>query len=936
MEGGSLFNPGVLGADFLWWIGQIADDSTWRDNIMTGKFPSAETIPGWGRRYKVRIMGIHDQGQEAVAEADLPWANIMYPVTAGGGQTNSWMSSNLRQGNMVFGFWMDGKDMQVPIIMGVLGNNAQTALGTKIGKEDNAVTNTQPGNIARSGYSTGAVPKKGTTKERVPDEGLITEKPTSKEVAEESASSAPGTRKNQYGLPANRQVTSTQQNDISSAKAEAQEQGLSGDVEKEFVKEKVQQGIKNRAGAEKNPNADPKPGPTQENPDAMHMLSAGDVKREDKLQEKVVCMNPDCPVESATKAIQIETDNLTAKLDKFLGARKEYIDAVSGPPSQEDMDKEVKKTAQKIAKYQKIIMEKVAEYDSKKMNLELAPAVAQMPSALRAMFADQKFLNTENKIKDYNEITNKLVDQLIGILQAKLNIPKLTQQADAIAASGILYSDSTSQAATFTLEMASAGAGEDPQVGGGLAGFLADAADALAGTAGGGTAGGGTAGGGTSVVTTSTAGTPGSVNLTYKPTPTTPRVPICYAEDLVAQVFAVNQDVIAGISSSQHANYNRFLKDVKSQLEETDRELAGRAYDKSQVGKVFGITDEEDDDLPQGGTQYYSDTGVPCSGGSGTGFKVDITVPSGGWYDNSFATVNDEGAGYTVNTANGGGVSGTGSTTGASVTGGSGSGLKLDYTISGGKITGISTNTVGTNYKNGDVLTVVNNASGTPSTNSTFTLDKVRGTIDTIKNGGITVAEPGSGYKMGDLLTVTQAGSGNNCGVVVTQVVDPGEKKATAGPVTPGDTSGSVADASPGIGQKLGDMMSMLGGMSGNLAEALDFENLTGDLFPFESKPNKAVSDYYTMARGGAAQPDTEKPSPSAIQKAVSKVKDVPLPVPPVPFLEPDMNQPSVNLSASQLGGFAEKALGINRSSSLEDVAAAVKKAKAKLDAGIA
>ena len=51
---------------------------------------------------------------------------------------------------------------------------------------------------------------------------------------------------------------------------------------------------------------------------------------------------------------------------------------------------------------------------------------------------------------------------------------------------------------------------------------------------------------------------------------------------------------------------------------------------------------------------------------------------------------------------------------------------------------------------------------------------------------------------MGELLTVSQqSGSGNNCGVVVIQVIDPGEKKATAGPVTPGDTSGSVADSKP-------------------------------------------------------------------------------------------------------------------------------------------
>ena len=191
MEGGALFNPGILGSSFLWWIGQIADDSTWRDNQLTGKFPDKETIPGFGTRYKVRIMGIHDQGETVVPSSELPWANIMYPVTAGGGQTNSWMSSNLRQGNIVFGFWMDGQDMQVPVIMGVMATNSQTALGMKIGKPDNAVSTTQDGSLARSGYAEGEVPKTGTKKEKVPDEGLTTQKPVKKDIAIESAPSAP-------------------------------------------------------------------------------------------------------------------------------------------------------------------------------------------------------------------------------------------------------------------------------------------------------------------------------------------------------------------------------------------------------------------------------------------------------------------------------------------------------------------------------------------------------------------------------------------------------------------------------------------------------------------------------------------------------------------------------------------------------------------------
>ena len=104
MEGGSLFNPGFSGGSFLWWIGQIADDSTWRDNQLPGKHEDANSIPGWGRRYKVRIMGLHDQGESEISSDQLPWANIMYPITAGGGQTNSGQTSNLRQGMMVFGF----------------------------------------------------------------------------------------------------------------------------------------------------------------------------------------------------------------------------------------------------------------------------------------------------------------------------------------------------------------------------------------------------------------------------------------------------------------------------------------------------------------------------------------------------------------------------------------------------------------------------------------------------------------------------------------------------------------------------------------------------------------------------------------------------------------------------------------------------------------
>ena len=188
MEGtGALFNPGFLGGSFLWWIGQIVDDSTWRDNINPGKYEDRTSIPGWGRRYKVRIIGLHDQGETTIPSDQLPWAQVMYPVTAGGGQTAAMDSTKLRQGNMVFGFFLDGQERQVPVIMGVLGNNSQTVLAQKNSTVADTVTDTQPGILAKSGYSEGTNPKSGTAREVPPDDDLSLEEPAEGTVSNENA-----------------------------------------------------------------------------------------------------------------------------------------------------------------------------------------------------------------------------------------------------------------------------------------------------------------------------------------------------------------------------------------------------------------------------------------------------------------------------------------------------------------------------------------------------------------------------------------------------------------------------------------------------------------------------------------------------------------------------------------------------------------------------
>jgi len=130
-----LYNPGFVGSQFHWWLGQVADSKTWRENQPNSFFKSRKDIPGWGYRYKVRIMGIHDAGESMIPSDQLPWAQVMYPITSGAGLGGSYQTPGIKQGCFVFGFFLDGSDEQVPIIMGVLGNNAKTIIG-EIAKEE--------------------------------------------------------------------------------------------------------------------------------------------------------------------------------------------------------------------------------------------------------------------------------------------------------------------------------------------------------------------------------------------------------------------------------------------------------------------------------------------------------------------------------------------------------------------------------------------------------------------------------------------------------------------------------------------------------------------------------------------------------------------------------------------------------------------------------
>lgn len=140
-----------IGSDgFNWWVGQIEGTA------------SDEKNNKGGYRFKVRIVGDHPGKKELLDTPDLPWANVMMPVTVpfipgnGGGA-----HPQLEIGCWVVGFYID-TEKQKPIIMGSIG---QTPGATKVFSE--RTPDTPPFTTAIPqlvGAADGAPTQKGTGK----------------------------------------------------------------------------------------------------------------------------------------------------------------------------------------------------------------------------------------------------------------------------------------------------------------------------------------------------------------------------------------------------------------------------------------------------------------------------------------------------------------------------------------------------------------------------------------------------------------------------------------------------------------------------------------------------------------------------------------------------------------------------------------------------
>ncbi len=422
MEGGTLFDPGFLGGQFLWWIGQIPDDATWRDNINPGKYPEKDGTKGWGRRYKVRIIGIHDRDEETIPSDQLPWANVMYPVTAGSGAANAFQTPQIRQGNFVFGFWMDGPDEQVPVIMGILGNNPQTPLKTKTGTSETNFTGV-------SGVAQSQDPPKPQALVRVSDDDKTILKPKTPELQQEEANhNPPATDLNKFGLRRDKQQTPQQLKDIQNAMAAAEAAGLSPEDTTDRIKEAVAAGRKARLAKANNAWTDPEPGATLESGStAPHITAASALVLDDLYKTKTVLLKPHGMVESSQKAIQTELDNLADKTRRHLKSMSEYSAQVSNKIP--DMSEEIEATAKAIAKFEKVSVDKMMEFSLKTINAKAAATSSALPSSARFQYADVVAGLGEKLAEEYLGITNGLAANLMGILTNALNLPEKEKEA---------------------------------------------------------------------------------------------------------------------------------------------------------------------------------------------------------------------------------------------------------------------------------------------------------------------------------------------------------------------------------------------------------------------------------------------------------------------------------------------------------------------------
>ncbi len=84
--------------------------------VINARPPAGEGLEGY---VQIRIHGVHSPSLEDIPQSALPWAQVLIPTTEGG-TSGLGSTPRIEAGALIFGFFMDGKYSQVPIVIGSL------------------------------------------------------------------------------------------------------------------------------------------------------------------------------------------------------------------------------------------------------------------------------------------------------------------------------------------------------------------------------------------------------------------------------------------------------------------------------------------------------------------------------------------------------------------------------------------------------------------------------------------------------------------------------------------------------------------------------------------------------------------------------------------------------------------------------------------------
>ena len=100
-----MYNNNFLGKNgFIWFNGVVEDRN---DPQKLG-------------RLRVRCVGIHTQDKSLLPTADLPWSQVIHPITSAGISGLGHSPSFIVEGSWVFGYFRDGEMCQEPMVIGTL------------------------------------------------------------------------------------------------------------------------------------------------------------------------------------------------------------------------------------------------------------------------------------------------------------------------------------------------------------------------------------------------------------------------------------------------------------------------------------------------------------------------------------------------------------------------------------------------------------------------------------------------------------------------------------------------------------------------------------------------------------------------------------------------------------------------------------------------